>query len=95
MSIVTSSKAAKLGTKRECRSCGASFYDLNKEPPVCPKCKAVYDVNAVPELPPLEPDEEEEEEKKARRKKKDPLDAAARGRFDAGDDDVTEGPADW
>ena len=29
----------ELGTKRDCPSCGAKFYDLNKNPVVCPKCK--------------------------------------------------------
>lgn len=28
----------ELGSKRVCVSCGARFYDLNKEPAVCPKC---------------------------------------------------------
>jgi uncharacterized protein (TIGR02300 family) len=28
-----------LGTKRDCPSCGAKFYDLSKSPAVCPKCK--------------------------------------------------------
>ncbi|WP_339831641.1 TIGR02300 family protein [uncultured Parvibaculum sp.] len=32
----------ELGTKRECPSCGAKFYDLNKNPVVCPKCKHEY-----------------------------------------------------
>jgi uncharacterized protein (TIGR02300 family) len=29
----------ELGTKRDCPSCAAKFYDLNKNPCVCPKCK--------------------------------------------------------
>ena len=29
----------ELGTKRDCPSCGAKFYDLNKSPAVGPKCK--------------------------------------------------------
>ena len=33
---------AKLGEKRECAACAVKFYDLNKKPPVCPKCGAVY-----------------------------------------------------
>lgn len=31
-----------LGTKRQCQSCGAKFYDLGKDPIVCPKCAAVF-----------------------------------------------------
>jgi uncharacterized protein (TIGR02300 family) len=34
----------ELGTKRLCASCGAKFYDLNKDLIHCPKCGAVYEV---------------------------------------------------
>ena len=30
----------KLGTKRSCPFCEAKFFDLNKNPMVCPICKA-------------------------------------------------------
>ncbi|MCH4023462.1 MAG: TIGR02300 family protein [Acetobacter sp.] len=30
----------ELGSKRVCVSCGAKFYDLQKDPAVCPKCGA-------------------------------------------------------
>jgi uncharacterized protein (TIGR02300 family) len=30
-----------LGTKRLCGNCGAKFYDLSKDPIVCPKCQTV------------------------------------------------------
>jgi uncharacterized protein (TIGR02300 family) len=36
---VPSLSKPELGTKRDCPSCGAKFYDLNKSPAVCPKCK--------------------------------------------------------
>ncbi|MCC6718481.1 MAG: TIGR02300 family protein [Acetobacteraceae bacterium] len=29
----------ELGTKRVCVSCGARFYDLTRQPAVCPKCE--------------------------------------------------------
>jgi uncharacterized protein (TIGR02300 family) len=38
----------ELGTKRLCASCGAKFYDLNKDPITCPKCHAVLELNAGP-----------------------------------------------
>lgn len=28
----------ELGTKRVCVACGARFYDMTKQPAVCPKC---------------------------------------------------------
>ncbi len=35
------------GMKRTCQSCGAHFYDLRKDPIICPKCATVYDPDAV------------------------------------------------
>jgi uncharacterized protein (TIGR02300 family) len=37
----------ELGTKRLCTNCGAKFYDLNKDPIVCPKCHTAMEVVAV------------------------------------------------
>jgi uncharacterized protein (TIGR02300 family) len=37
----------ELGTKRLCASCSVKFYDLNKDPIVCPKCATVYVVAPV------------------------------------------------
>ena len=37
----------ELGTKRLCANCSAKFYDLNKDPIVCPKCSTVYVVAPV------------------------------------------------
>jgi len=39
----------ELGTKRVCAGCAAKFYDLMKDPIVCPKCETVFIV------PPPEP----------------------------------------
>jgi uncharacterized protein (TIGR02300 family) len=38
---------AAWGTKRNCQSCGAHFYDLHKNPIACPKCGAIYDPEAI------------------------------------------------
>jgi uncharacterized protein (TIGR02300 family) len=35
------------GLKRTCQSCGARFYDLQRDPIICPKCATVYDPEAV------------------------------------------------
>lgn len=42
-------KAAERGTKRTCQnnSCGARFYDLNRDPIVCPMCSSVFHVPVV------------------------------------------------
>ncbi len=34
------------GTKRICQSCGTKFYDMQREPIVCPKCGTQYDPEA-------------------------------------------------
>ncbi len=31
-----------LGNKHQCQNCGAKFFDLNKDPIVCPKCGTVF-----------------------------------------------------
>jgi uncharacterized protein (TIGR02300 family) len=31
----------ELGIKRTCSGCGAKFYDLHKDPIICPKCETV------------------------------------------------------
>lgn len=43
-------KSADRGTKRTCQgsSCGARFYDLNRDPIVCPMCGAEYKITAAP-----------------------------------------------
>lgn len=34
------------GKKRTCQSCGAKYYDLQKDPATCPKCDTVFQVEA-------------------------------------------------
>jgi uncharacterized protein (TIGR02300 family) len=43
---------AELGVKRRCLSCGAAFFDLNREPIACPKCSAVFQVVELPHSAP-------------------------------------------
>ena len=38
----------ELGIKRICGNCGTKFYDLARNPILCPKCGTVYEVAAVP-----------------------------------------------
>jgi uncharacterized protein (TIGR02300 family) len=39
----------ELGTKRICAGCAAKFYDLGKDPIVCPTCETVF---VIPKAPP-------------------------------------------
>ncbi len=60
----------ELGTKRLCPSCGAKYYDLNRNPITCPKCGTLFEVvltsraakAAKAEVKPVEPEAEEEED---------------------------------
>ena len=38
------------GTKRLCTGCGDRFYDLQRDPIVCPKCGVVFDPEQVTRL---------------------------------------------
>jgi uncharacterized protein (TIGR02300 family) len=48
----------ELGVKRDCPSCGARFYDLNKEPAHCPRCAHEFVPEAL--LKPRKPRREDE-----------------------------------
>ncbi len=34
----------ELGSKRQCLNCGAKFFDMNRDPILCPKCGTVFQV---------------------------------------------------
>lgn len=36
------------GSKRLCQGCGARFYDLQREPIVCPKCGVTHQIDVEP-----------------------------------------------
>lgn len=42
---------AERGTKRTCQNnqCGARFYDLNRDPAICPICQTAYDLSLAPQ----------------------------------------------
>lgn len=44
------STKAERGTKRTCRNpeCGSRFYDLNRDPIVCPICQTVFELAPAP-----------------------------------------------
>ena len=51
----------ELGTKRQCQNCGAKFFDLNKDPIICPKCGTVFQGATARARPTAKPEEEEAE----------------------------------
>lgn len=42
----------ELGTKRSCPSCGKKYYDLNRDPIICPSCGTVFEVVKVSPVKP-------------------------------------------
>jgi uncharacterized protein (TIGR02300 family) len=51
----------ELGSKHQCHQCGTKFFDLNKNPVVCPKCGAVQQVAAARSVRAIVPEKEEVE----------------------------------
>lgn len=49
---------AKRGTKRTCGSCGAKFYDLNRDPAICPICETVFEIKKSEPKPKPAPEKE-------------------------------------
>ena len=41
----------ELGIKRTCTGCGARFYDLARDPIICPKCETTFDPAAQTRSP--------------------------------------------
>jgi uncharacterized protein (TIGR02300 family) len=59
-------KAAR-GTKRTCQNpeCGSRFYDLNRDPIICPICQSEYKIASAPQaVAAPEPDERARKPKK-------------------------------
>jgi uncharacterized protein (TIGR02300 family) len=52
----------ELGNKHQCQNCGAKFFDLNKDPIVCPKCGTVFQSVAARARPAAKAEEEEDTE---------------------------------
>jgi uncharacterized protein (TIGR02300 family) len=52
----------ELGIKRICPNCGAKYYDLNRDPIVCPRCGTHFEVANTRVRAQAAPAPEEEEE---------------------------------
>ncbi len=52
----------ELGAKRQCQACAAKFFDLNRDPIVCPKCGTVFQGATARAERVTAKDEESEEE---------------------------------
>jgi uncharacterized protein (TIGR02300 family) len=80
----------ELGAKRQCQSCGIKFFDLNKDPILCPKCGTVFHVAPLARSPSrggAEAEEETETEKEAETVSLDEV-AESENKAEAVDDDV-------
>ena len=81
----------ELGSKRQCLSCGAKFFDLNRDPILCPKCGAVFQVVAAAparaQRQAASEDEEQENETGPEMVSLEEADEAAAGK-PSGDEDI-------
>jgi uncharacterized protein (TIGR02300 family) len=51
----------ELGIKRQCLNCGTKFFDLCRDPIVCPKCGTVFQVTSAVRAAPRAAAEDESE----------------------------------
>jgi uncharacterized protein (TIGR02300 family) len=51
----------ELGAKHQCQACGAKFFDLNRDPIVCPKCGTVFQGAPARARPAVKESEEDAE----------------------------------
>jgi len=56
------SKKAARGTKRVCQNCGSKFYDLDRNPIICPICSAVYQDQNAPIKPAIASSTEDDDD---------------------------------
>lgn len=83
------------GTKRICQSCSTPFYDLRRDPIVCPKCEAVFDPEAILKSRKVKGAEETEAPKKQAADTEDALEVDDDDTLlDDEDDDVLEDASD-
>lgn len=80
------------GKKLTCPSCGARFYNLNKEPATCPKCEATVEIQPV--LKPRRTPAEAPKPKKVVEKVSDDDDDVDALLDDDDDDDLIEDTSD-
>ena len=87
----------KFGTKRVCEACGGKFYDLNKNPVVCPLCGNDFDPNAastpvanVAEVAPVQDPPEKDDDETPRDENEISLDDIVEEDGDEGDDELAE-----
>jgi uncharacterized protein (TIGR02300 family) len=57
----------ELGGKRQCQNCGTKFFDMNRDPILCPKCGATFVPPALSRVAarPAAADDEEQEQPEA------------------------------
>ncbi len=51
----------ELGSKHQCHQCGTKFFDLNRNPVICPKCGAIQQIASTRAARVVVPEKEEVE----------------------------------
>lgn len=90
-----STKQAR-GTKRTCQSedCGSRFYDLNRDPIVCPICGSIYVIASGPVGVLFKDDEKPRKAKKEIVKDEDSVEVAEEAIGEIAEDEAVEETAD-
>ena len=83
------------GTKRICPSCGARYYDLRKDPPVCPRCGTPFDPEALLKSRRARPAPVEEVVKKVPAESEDDEEAVEAGEAELEETDDEVAVDDW
>lgn len=76
---------AERGTKRTCQNpeCGSRFYDLNRDPIICPICHSTYEIASAPQGIPAVGPELESQAHKAKKPEFEGEEAALAGEVPA------------
>lgn len=88
------SDKAKRGTKRQCGGCGAKFYDLNRDPAICPMCETVFEIKKPEPKPKKAPVKEEKPEEKPETEEADIILEGEDDLIDIDDDDEVVAPTE-
>ena len=87
----------KFGTKRVCEACGGKFYDLSKNPVICPLCGHSFDPTAastptapVGEVAPVQDPPEKDVDETPKDENEISLDDIVEEDGDDGDDELAE-----
>lgn len=82
------------GIKRICPNCGGRYYDMKKDPPVCPSCGTVFDPEALLKSRRARPMPVEDTKKAAPKRDEEALDTEVGEDLDEAAEDIVDDDVD-